>query len=149
MLTSNTNTLKHFSFRCARFSRILVPERIPTKREIDEKGIKMRKLMLLNKEKRAKMLAEMEAQEDGRRQKREAAEEERRKDAATGIYRCLLKLKQPVQAAEAARMRLRMCQTEDEHRKVWFCFISTARCSSVYRPILPAPSALLRHLPPC
>ena len=92
-------------------------ERVPTKEETDKREIQLRKLVLLNKEKKAKALAELEAQDAEREREREAAENARRRRAATGIYLCLLELKQPVQAAEAARMRLGMCDTEEERHQ--------------------------------
>lgn len=77
-----------------------------------------RRLMLLNKDRRAEALAELEAQDAERGREREVAENARRRQAATGIYRCLLEMKQPVQAAEAARVRLGMCETKEEQRQV-------------------------------
>lgn len=80
--------------------------------------MQQRKLMLLNEERRAEALADLEAQEEMKRREREIAEKARRKEAAAGIFRCLLDLKQPVAAARAARVRLGMCETEQERRKV-------------------------------
>ena len=88
----------------------------------------MRQLTILKKEKRAEALAKIEAQIYARRRERETDERVRRENAATGIYRCLLELKQPVQAAEAARVRLRMCDTEDDRRLVgWSPFTRQGR----------------------
>ncbi|CAM9590255.1 unnamed protein product [Ectocarpus fasciculatus] len=94
------------------------PERIPTKEETDKREMQERRLMLLNKDRRAAALAELEAQDAEREREREAAEHARRRKAATGIYRCLLEMKQPVQAAEAARARLDMCETREERQQV-------------------------------
>lgn len=73
---------------------------------------------MLNKDRRAEALAKLEAQDAERTREREATEHARRRQAATGIYRCLLEMKQPVQAAEAARARLDMCETRDERQQV-------------------------------
>lgn len=93
-------------------------ERVPTKEETDKREMQERRLMLLNKERRAEALADLESEDTEREREREIAENARRREAATGIYRCLLELKQPVEAAEAARVRLGMCETEEERRQV-------------------------------
>lgn len=93
-------------------------ERVPTKEETDKREMQERRLMLLNKERRAEALAELEAEDAQREREREVAERARRREAATGIYRCLLEMKQPVEAAEAARLRLDMCETNEERRQV-------------------------------
>ncbi|CAM9232781.1 unnamed protein product [Ectocarpus sp. 12 AP-2014] len=94
------------------------PERVPTKEETDKREMQERRLMLLNKDRRAEALAQLEAQDAEREREREATEHARRKQAATGIYRCLLEMKQPVQATEAARTRLDMCETREERQQV-------------------------------
>lgn len=93
-------------------------ERVPTKEETDEREMQERRLMLLNKDRRAEELAKLEAQEVERERERAVAEHPRRRHAATGIYRCLLELKQPVKAAAAARARLDMCESKEELRQV-------------------------------
>lgn len=91
-----------------------------------------RRLMLLNKERKAEALAELEAEDAEKKREREVAENARRREAATGIYRCHLEMKQPVEAAEAARLRLGMCETEEERRQVTrrnrLVFASTVNC---------------------
>lgn len=77
-----------------------------------------RRLMLLNRDRRAEALAELEAQDVEKERERELAENARRRQAATGIFLCLLELKRPVEAAEAAGVRLGMCETEEERRQV-------------------------------
>ncbi|CBJ26015.1 hypothetical protein Esi_0018_0095 [Ectocarpus siliculosus] len=94
------------------------PERVPTKEETDKREMQERRLMLLNKDRRAEALAQLEAQDAEREREREATEHARRRKAATGVYRCLLEMKQPVQAAEAARARLDMCETREERQQV-------------------------------
>lgn len=74
--------------------------------------------MLLNEERRAEALAELEARETERNRQRAIAEQARRKDAATGIFLCLLDLQEAVPSAEAARVRLNMCETNEERRQV-------------------------------
>lgn len=88
---------------------VRLAEPIPTKQEIDRKEAQTRKLMLLDKDARAKVLAAMQAEEVEVKRERERLEAIRIHRAATGVYECLLELKQPVAAAEAARMRLAMC----------------------------------------
>lgn len=93
-------------------------ERVPTKQEVAEREVEVRKAMLLAEEKRAEAMLKFEAEDAERNREREIAEQKRRRQAATGIYQCLLALKQPVQAAEAARVRLAMCETKEEIRQV-------------------------------
>lgn len=109
--------------RCCRsgapiLSSLTAVERVPTEEETEKREIQLRKLVLMNKEKRATALAELAAQDAERERQREAEENARRRRAATGVYLCLLELKQPVQAAEAARARLGMCKTEEERHQV-------------------------------
>ncbi|CAM9218792.1 unnamed protein product [Scytosiphon promiscuus] len=94
------------------------PARVPTKEEMDEREMQERRLALLNKDRRVVELAKLAAQEVEKERERAATEHARRRHAATGIYRCLLELKKPVQAAEAARARLDMCETKRERRQV-------------------------------
>eukprot|EP00903_Cladosiphon_okamuranus_P008686 g8322.t1 len=94
------------------------PERVPTKEETDKREMQERRLMLLNKDRRAQALAELEAQDAEKERERELAEKARRRKAAMGIFLCLLELKRPVEAAEAAGVRLGMCETEEERRQV-------------------------------
>lgn len=91
-----------------------------------------RKLMTLPEEKRAEALALLDAREADKRRERDEAERARTRRAATGIYMCLLELKQPVEAAVAAKLRLGMCETDYERRKVRFYRCYTA----VYPPLL-------------
>lgn len=74
--------------------------------------------MLLNKDRRAEALAELEAQDVEKERAREQAENARRRQAASGIFLCLLELKRPLEAAEAAGVRLGMCETGEERRQV-------------------------------
>lgn len=97
---------------------VLRLERVPTKEETDKREMQERRLMLLNKERRTEALAELAAEDAERERERQVTESARRREAATGIYRCLLEMKQPVQAAEAARVRLSMCETKEERRQV-------------------------------
>lgn len=80
-----------------------------------------RKLMVLAEDARAEALAALNAQEADKRRQREEVERARIRRAATGMYLCLLELKQPVEAANAAKLRLAMCETEDESRQVRVC----------------------------
>lgn len=80
--------------------------------------VQRRKLMLLDEERRNDALAVLRLEEEQGRRQREIAVAERRRCAATGAYQCLLDLKQPVAAAQAARMRLEMCETQNERVQV-------------------------------
>lgn len=74
--------------------------------------------MLLNKDRRAEALAELEGQDAEKERERALTENARRRQAAMGIFLCLLELKRPVEAAEAAGVRLDMCEIEEERRQV-------------------------------
>lgn len=81
--------------------------------------------MLLDEKARAKAVAALQDEEAERKRVQEDLETARRKRAATGVYQCLLELKQPVAAAEAARVRLGMCDgdgegEDDEHTQVYW-----------------------------
>lgn len=93
-------------------------ERVPTKEETDKREMQDRRLMLLNKDRRAEAFAELEAQDAEKERECALAENARRRQAATGIFLCLLELKRPVEAAEAAWVRLGLCETEEERREV-------------------------------
>lgn len=127
-------------------------ERVPTKEETDKREMQERRLMLLNKDRRAEALAELEAQDVEKERERELAENARRRQAAMGIFLCLLELKRPVEAAQAAGVRLGMCETEAERRQVTiqpngsgFTRVLVGRISSLC--VLHLTSNLLRSKP--
>lgn len=93
-------------------------EWVPTKEETDKREMQERRLMLLNRDKRTEALAELKAQDAEKERERELAENARRRQAATGIFLCLLELNRPVEAATAAGVRLDMCETQEERRQV-------------------------------
>ena len=84
-----------------------------------------RKLTLMDAGRRAEALAQFREEEARRELEREMVESARRKEAATGVLRCLLELKQPVAAAEAAKTRLAACETPEERRQVCFFGLKT------------------------
>lgn len=95
---------------------------MPTKEDVEKKERQDRKLMLMDAGRRAEALAQFREEEARKKLEREMAENARRKEAATGVFKCLLELKQPVAAAGAAKARLAACETPEERRQV---------CSSV------------------
>lgn len=88
--------------------------------------------MLLDETGRAQALTVLRAEEVERKREQAQSEAARRKKAATGIYQCLLEMKEPVAAAQAARVRLRMCNGEaadDERIQV---SVTTSCTSSLF-----------------
>lgn len=100
-------------------------EPVPTKEDAEKKEKQERKLMLMDAGRRAEALAQFQEEEERKKLEREMAETARRKEAATGVFRCLLELKQPVAAAEAAKTRLASCETPEERRQVRFVGLKT------------------------
>lgn len=118
--------------------------RAPTRQEKDKMEAQKRKLAILPEDRRVEALALLHAREADKRRQRDEVERARKRRAATGIYLCLLELKQPVEAAGAAKLRLDMCEAEDERRQVrfyrWYAAVYPCvagrpkRCAHSYRP---------------
>lgn len=77
--------------------------------------------MLLDERRRAAALALIKIKDEERQRQREKAQAERTRQAATGAYRCFLEMRQPVEAAQTARVRLGLCETKEERREVCCC----------------------------